>query len=64
MERAARPEPETSREDTELLIALYRKQEGGTVRSYAALLVGLPALIIVVLIMGYVPIVSSWLGLA
>ena len=35
VERAARPEPETSREDTELLIALYRKQEGGTVRSYA-----------------------------
>ncbi|MDU1462956.1 MAG: DNA polymerase III subunit epsilon [Corynebacterium sp.] len=35
VERAARPETETSREDTELLIALYRKQEGGTVRSYA-----------------------------
>ena len=35
VERAKRPEPETSREQTELLIALYRKQRGGTVRSYA-----------------------------
>ena len=34
MERAGRPEAETSREQTELLIALYRKQEGGKVRSY------------------------------
>jgi len=35
VERAKRPEPETSREQTELLIALYHKQRGGTVRSYA-----------------------------
>ena len=34
VERAGRPEAEPSREQTELLIALYRKQEGGKVRSY------------------------------
>lgn len=35
IERARRPEQETSREETELLIQLYQHQQHGPVRSYA-----------------------------
>ncbi|MER0070220.1 exonuclease domain-containing protein [Corynebacterium sp. KPL2850] len=35
LERARRPEQETSREETELLIQLYQHQQRGPVRSYA-----------------------------